>query len=525
MVSTAIRQSVDSLEDLPAPGRLACETVARLSGLPPETARGARFARVRTGEHALWSVALPSRAQDGTLVLCVSEEATLAGGALFDLDGAPQRSWMRFFAQSLGDSAPRMSAARPSDFLERYSDSGPEDAALIDLRRKMMSVSRGFMATAGAWTAEQTLAPEAQQVVEALESLAHNAGPLKPLFGDQHPTYVERANQAARSVRSFIEQTQTGASAEEALRGVVESCKACHESEFFGQSLQDFARLKRTERGFGDGLYRLGFDLFATTEDPQLEQALAQEVRHALLLLDALTSFGDPELFEVGDPRISGRGIEPYENSWSVTKILPHGEREDLGRRTDRLEVRQEAGRELLVRLQEDFSPTGQSTGTHEHVADRATLAPVRMRATKDGESVAEVEYGATSVQGAFFLPSQDAPLTLEGTIPVAGFDWNLFGILIRGFPLQPGFEARFRYVDFAMPEGSASTPLLRTQALRVVREEELLSRTGSGTPTLVVECPGTRGDFTLWISSSPPYVLQADQELPDGSRMEWRQE
>ena len=183
-------------------------------------------------------------------------------------------------------------------------------------------------------------------------------------------------------------------------------------------------------------------------------------------------------IVHVGDPAMSGRGIEPYDNVWLVTLHGNDGQVTERGLSSDHVRFITVGGKRYLSRIESEadvMAPAGQppssAISSTFNIFDPATMAPLYGEArSSDGDSMRRDFDGRSVVTrmratgGA--AEERSAVSTSE---PVFDMHGGMTGLLLAALPLGTGYRARL--------PGIGEAELDYTE-VRVVRQ-----RSGRGRP------------------------------------------
>jgi len=232
----------------------------------------------------------------------------------------------------------------------------------------------------------------------------------------------------------------------------------------------------------------------------------------AVLLTPVVCRSAETPTVHVGDGSVSGATLRPYDNAWRLYLRKADGSHDDRGMCTDHVRLQQIDGAMRLIRQEgtttfklTDTGATSRLSMTFD-VADAQTLAAISDEDVRaDGTHVsrrfdqrsAEVSAGA------------DQPTSFVLTEPVFDFNGGMAGLLLAALPLHVGYRA-------ALPALGENG--FETAEIRVTREEVTAAGRLGKLKTFVVDVGSAPVQATYWISKSPPYVIRAEVETPNGT-------
>ncbi|NKB90491.1 MAG: hypothetical protein GKS06_19970 [Acidobacteria bacterium] len=223
-----------------------------------------------------------------------------------------------------------------------------------------------------------------------------------------------------------------------------------------------------------------------------------------------------------GDDSISGSHIKPYENEWEMVQRGTDGEERVIGRWTDRVEIEEVLGREVLRREQVSYGPSDVENNRQVHVLWRDTLAPVRSH-LQAGPMVKHVDFGAAV--GAHLVRGPDLPALSAEAQPLHVFDFEAAGLLLVGMRPQAGEQLQFRSYELA-PAGVGPDAGLMIVAVDVVAQAHDWSSVAAGNlgalRALRVNVQQGQRAMTFWLAEAEPYVIKLEVATPSGTTI-WR--
>ncbi|MEN8375499.1 MAG: hypothetical protein ABFS34_08625 [Gemmatimonadota bacterium] len=216
----------------------------------------------------------------------------------------------------------------------------------------------------------------------------------------------------------------------------------------------------------------------------------------------------------VGDARVSGSHIRPFEVTWLATPYTSDGVAGRSNRVREKVElVEQDAG-SLLRFTQVWYDTVDAVVFTTVRVADRATMAYRAFHTGGAPGGFGHLDFDGAQVSGVYVStpegPSQYFSLVFDD--PVFA---SLSGLLFSAFPLEPGFEATFPGFGW----GGTTNPAQVSQTIKVVGREGVSI---PGAPEFdayrTVTSRGPGSELIFWISREAPYFVRAEARSSSGS-------
>ena len=235
----------------------------------------------------------------------------------------------------------------------------------------------------------------------------------------------------------------------------------------------------------------------------------------AVSILGSGLHAGEPVTVPVGDATVDGRFIVAYKNAWKMTMESADGSSSPAGRWTDEVELVELDGRKAIKRTQKIYSAQGGLSMTWINTVDHRTLAPIKSE-THTGSNIQRIAY-----DGAKATVSSGLGETV-GSASQPAFDWQMYGLLLIGFPLEEGYEAKFP--AFQIPPGGSS---VGTQwiTLKVTGTEKASAGKKGEVETYVVEVQQPQGLYVFYLSKKDPYIIRLENRMGGGQTMVWEME
>jgi hypothetical protein len=230
-----------------------------------------------------------------------------------------------------------------------------------------------------------------------------------------------------------------------------------------------------------------------------------------VLALTASAAVAAPQQIAVGDPRVSGIRLKPYENAWLYTARFPDGHVKTQGIWSDHVELIAVEGRQALKRVQ-GMTYVNALSSSGITVMDAKTCAPISTEQHRpDGLLIKRVFNGGHVVTERTNHPGDAAKQTVVD-LPSPVFDYygGAYGFLISCFPLKVGYSATFPAIG---ETEDVDDPVKFT----VVKQQRIRAGSRGLVETFVVtsEKPGEYTQ-TYWLSPEPPYIIRLEIRYPD---------
>jgi hypothetical protein len=225
-----------------------------------------------------------------------------------------------------------------------------------------------------------------------------------------------------------------------------------------------------------------------------------------------------------GDPAVDGSFIQPYLNKWKLVGRGSDGSVVEMGTWTDSARIDTLDGREVILRRQTWIHDRGAEG--YYNVVDHRTLAPIlsqytnagglyrRLEFSRDGKSVLyqhnpmPVGEGVSPGRGFRMSdPMEQGEIKLDR--PYFDFNTGMFGLLIAGFPLKPGYSARFPVFRSYDPKAQPAWV-----DFEVKGKETVPAGPGKSVEAwlVVANSPDTEEVMTFDLVKEPPYIIRLRQ-------------
>lgn len=213
----------------------------------------------------------------------------------------------------------------------------------------------------------------------------------------------------------------------------------------------------------------------------------------------------------IGNGVVDASFMQPYSAEFRLTRVAPDGTRSSAGRWTDDVTIIDVGGRPHLRRELARYDSTGTRDMWRIHVADRETLAPLRLHMTAGPElrQITHLDYSGSTVT-ATIVQAPDSPAA-RAVFELAEepFDLGAYATLLASFPLEEDYEAVYPILG--------QTGQLEWERMQV-KGRERVETIGGEVDSWIVETASY--PWTAWLTKEAPYIARIVQRWPDGS--EW---
>lgn len=245
-------------------------------------------------------------------------------------------------------------------------------------------------------------------------------------------------------------------------------------------------------------------------------------MRSTLLAVVMVTMMGvspvlgeEPVTVNVGDASVDGRFIVAYKNAWKMTMRSADGSSSPVGRWTDEVELVEIDGRTAIKRTRKIYSAQDGLLRTWINTVDHKTLAPIKSE-THAGDDIQRVAYDGAKAT------IRTGQAKTEGSASQAAFDWQMYGLLLVGFPLEEGYEARFPAFQIPNDGSSVGTQWI---TLKVTGTKKVIAGKKGELETFVVEVRQPEGLYVFYLTKQDPYIIRLENRMGDGQTMVFEME
>ena len=220
--------------------------------------------------------------------------------------------------------------------------------------------------------------------------------------------------------------------------------------------------------------------------------------------------------FSVGDARVNGSFLKPYDNVWLYKVTLADGRVVPQGLWSDHVQVTKVDTVQALLRVQGLTMTNGRSKST-VNVFDPVTMKPLWSETHGPDGSVFRREFHGTHVTSKGQLPGsvpaiaeeQEKIREFDLTAPVFDFNGGMYGMLLVTMPLKAGMTGTFPTIEESEDKAAVDS-------YKVLREEEVKAGSRGTVRAWVVESE-REGQYkmTFWLTKSAPYVIRLVYTTP----------
>jgi hypothetical protein len=231
----------------------------------------------------------------------------------------------------------------------------------------------------------------------------------------------------------------------------------------------------------------------------------------ALVWIGSLGAAGVPD-------RLDGSFIEPYTNLWKLSVTLKDGRTLEAGTWSDEVVAVDAGGKRMLRRTQIARYPRRNLTTTTINVFEPQTLRPFGdSRSSSEGD-VRERRFDGSAVTvidatgECRGLPVQKRVTLTE---PFYDFSGGMYGLVILGFPLAPGYRG-------TIPTPGETDETMQHVSFTVSAEEQVEAKPGTQVRAWVVDvAPDADGaKMRFWLTRSAPYIIKLVYDAPKAGQV-----
>ncbi|MEN8145308.1 MAG: hypothetical protein ABFS14_10200 [Gemmatimonadota bacterium] len=221
-----------------------------------------------------------------------------------------------------------------------------------------------------------------------------------------------------------------------------------------------------------------------------------------------------PEQLAVGEQRIDGTHIQPFEVVWRQHRFTDQGEEQASNRVVENVERVEREGETLLRFTQVWYDSLDAVLFTTVRVADQRTLAYRAFHTGGAPGGFGHLDFNGTHVSGVYVEapegPSRYFSLDLDDQVFA-----SLGGLIYSALPLELGLEASFP----AFGWGGTTNPKQKQQTYRVLQREKVTLPDSYEVDAVKLAInPNAASNLTFWVSREAPYFVRAESRSASGS-------
>ncbi|WP_298902557.1 hypothetical protein [uncultured Psychroserpens sp.] len=220
----------------------------------------------------------------------------------------------------------------------------------------------------------------------------------------------------------------------------------------------------------------------------------------------------DTLLVEPGSKYIDGSFLKNYTNKWKVSFIDLQGKKTPNKVWTDYGEMVELGGKTYFHRVQDIYSPDLVHIDTWVNMVEKSTLKPWQFYSTNASGSNTFYQFSDTEL--VINSNKNEEKVQKSDTISLKKpvFDWNLYGMLLVGLPLEKEAIYKFPYYD-------ANTKKLAYLVATIEGEEEVINANEKRIKTWKIKCSD---GLVFWVTKAAPYVIQLELPVPERGKLFW---
>jgi hypothetical protein len=204
----------------------------------------------------------------------------------------------------------------------------------------------------------------------------------------------------------------------------------------------------------------------------------------------------------VGDARVDGSRLVPYDNAWLMSAHFKDGRVADQGVWTDMVRAQTVQGRKTLTRTQGLTYLNGQQSVTI-NTFDAATLEPIASEQRGRLGRLIKRSFSGTHIETRTTPPGGGPEQVSSADLPTKVFDFNggMYGLMFAVQPLSVGMTG-------TLPSVNDATNDYDIVAFAVVRREKVRAG-GTGLIDAWVVETGSPVNARFWIIDHAPYIAK----------------
>lgn len=229
-------------------------------------------------------------------------------------------------------------------------------------------------------------------------------------------------------------------------------------------------------------------------------------------MINIILTAGLTLLSLVGFSQIDGSFYENYTHKWEVYLEDSNGNKSLSRVWTDYGETMEISGKKYLHHVQDLYNPDGSLYATWINMVEHKSLKPWYFQSVTPTGIFTFTKFLENKA-----VTISSNPIEKEykrDTMVYTGrlYDWNLYGILLCGLPMEPG-------IKYSLPIFNPNTLSIDQIDVNITQKEKIKTKTGKSIETWKVE---TDKNLTFWLSKIPPYVVQLKLDLQNGNKLWW---
>ncbi len=221
-----------------------------------------------------------------------------------------------------------------------------------------------------------------------------------------------------------------------------------------------------------------------------------------------------PDTLEInyGSDLLSGEFIKDYTNKWKVTFIDALGNSTPNKIWTDYGQVIKLDGKKYFHRVQDLYDPNMNLQDTWINMVEHKSLVPVSFSTLNPSGGFLHYQFDGDKITGRTNKIKEGEVTEINIELEEKIYDWNLYGMLLVGLPLEEGLVAK-------MPFYAEQLKGLNWITVSVEDEIQMNLPNGKTTQTWKVN---TDQGLTFWLSKEEPYVIRLELQLQNDARLVW---
>ncbi len=209
---------------------------------------------------------------------------------------------------------------------------------------------------------------------------------------------------------------------------------------------------------------------------------------------------------------LNGKLIRDYTNTWKVTYVDAQGKETPNKIWTDYGQVIKLDGKSYFHRVQDLYDPNMNLQDTWINMVEHESLIPVSFSTLNPKGGFLYYQFEGNKIRGSTNQVKEGEVTEIDIELEEQVYDWNLYGMLLVGLPMQKGFVAKIPF--YAQQSGG-----LNWMTVSVIDTEALTLPDGENIQTWKV---ATDQRLTFWLSRDAPYVIKLELQLQNNSKLVW---
>ena len=228
--------------------------------------------------------------------------------------------------------------------------------------------------------------------------------------------------------------------------------------------------------------------------------------------LNMMAQKADTLLVSPGSKYVDGSFLKNYTNKWKVSFIDLEGKETPNRIWTDYGNMIELNGKTYFHRVQDIYSPELTHLDTWVNIVEKSTLKPWQFYSTNASGSNAFYQFSDTKLIISSNKSKEKTQKSDTLSLKQPIFDWNLYGMLLVGLPLEKGAVYKLPYYD-------SNTKKVTYLIATIEGQEEVINASEKRIKTWKIKCSD---GLVFWITKEAPYVIQLELPVPERGKLFW---